>query len=59
MGIDGRIFPVCALDNRRKNKSDELNLEEKFFAIQAVTQASTVSCACVTRETASPASGSR
>ena len=34
MGIDGRIFPVSALDNRRKNKSDELDLEEKFFPIQ-------------------------
>ena len=33
-GIDGRIFPVSALDNRRKNKSDELDLEEKFFPIQ-------------------------
>ena len=34
MGIDGRIFPVSALDNRRKNKTDELDLEEKFFPIQ-------------------------
>ena len=34
MGIDGRIFPVSALDNRRKNKADELDLEEKFFPIQ-------------------------
>ena len=29
-GIDGRIFPVSALENRRKAKSDELQLEEKF-----------------------------
>ena len=28
MGIDGRIFPVSALENRRKAKSDELQLEE-------------------------------
>jgi hypothetical protein len=34
MGIDGRIFPVSALENRRKNQSDELNLEDKFFPIQ-------------------------
>jgi hypothetical protein len=31
MGIDGRIFPVSALENRRKVKEDELALEEKFF----------------------------
>ena len=34
MGIDGRIFPVSALDNRRKAKTDELQLEEKFYPIQ-------------------------
>ena len=34
MGIDGRIFPVSALANRRKNQTDELDLEEKFFPIQ-------------------------
>jgi hypothetical protein len=34
MGIDGRIFPVSALDNRRKAKADELQLEEKFYPIQ-------------------------
>ena len=34
MGIDGRIFPVSALDNRRKAKPDELQLEEKFYPIQ-------------------------
>ena len=34
MGIDGRIFPVSALENRRKAKTDELQLEEKFCPIQ-------------------------
>ena len=34
MGIDGRIFPVSALDHRRKAKADELQLEEKFYPIQ-------------------------
>lgn len=34
MGIDGRIFPVSALENRRKPKADELQLEEKFYPIQ-------------------------
>ena len=34
MGIDGRIWPVSALENRRKAKADELQLEEKFFPIQ-------------------------
>ena len=34
MGIDGRIFPVSALENRRKAKADELQLEEKFYPIQ-------------------------
>jgi hypothetical protein len=33
-GHRGRIFPVSALDNRRKTKTDELDLEEKFFPIQ-------------------------
>ncbi len=33
-GIDGRIFPVSALDNRRKSTADELQLEEKFYPIQ-------------------------
>ncbi len=31
MGIDGRIFPVSALENRRKTKDGELGLEEKFY----------------------------
>lgn len=31
MGIDGRIFPVSVLDNRRKAKADELQLEERFY----------------------------
>ena len=30
MGIDGRIFPVSALENRRKAKADELQLGEVF-----------------------------
>ena len=34
MGIDGRIFPVSALDNRRKAKADELQLEERWYPIQ-------------------------
>ena len=34
MGIDGRIFPVSALENRRRAKADELQLEEKFYPIQ-------------------------
>ena len=34
MGIDGRIFPVSALDNVRKPGVDELPLEERFFAMQ-------------------------
>ena len=34
MGIDGRIFPVSALENRRKATADELQLEEKFYPIQ-------------------------
>lgn len=34
MGIDGRIFPVSALDGRRKPKQDELLLEDRFYPIQ-------------------------
>jgi len=34
MGIDGRIFPVSAIDNVRKAGTDELALEEKWFPIQ-------------------------
>ena len=34
MGIDGRIFPVSAFENRRKAKTDELQFEEKFYPIQ-------------------------
>ena len=34
MGIDGRIFPVSALENRRKTKDGELELKEKFYPIQ-------------------------
>ncbi len=33
-GIDGRIFPVSALDNVRKAGTDELALEERFFPMQ-------------------------
>ena len=33
-GIDGRIFPVSALDQVRKNEADELNLSERFYAMQ-------------------------
>src|ERR1039458_4075376 len=33
-GIDGRIFPVSALDNVREAGSDELALEERFYAMQ-------------------------
>ena len=33
-GIDGRIFPVSALDNVRKAGTDELALEERFYAMQ-------------------------
>jgi hypothetical protein len=33
-GIDGRIFPVSALDSVRKAEADELALEEKFYAVQ-------------------------
>ena len=34
MGLDGRIFPVSALEGRRKPGADELALEEKFYPIQ-------------------------
>src|SRR5205809_2605214 len=33
-GIDGRIFPVSALDNVRVAESDELALQERFYALQ-------------------------
>jgi site-specific DNA-methyltransferase (adenine-specific) len=33
-GIDGRIFPVTALDNVREAGADELALEERFYAMQ-------------------------
>ena len=33
-GIDGRIFPVSALDQVRKAGADELNLSERFYAMQ-------------------------
>ncbi len=33
-GIDGRIFPVSALDNIRRPDADELDLQEKFVPIQ-------------------------
>ena len=32
--IDGRIFPVSALDHRRKAKADELQLEDRWYPIQ-------------------------
>jgi len=34
MGIDGRIFPVSAVDNVRKPKEDELALHERWYPIQ-------------------------
>ena len=34
MGIDGRIFPVSAMDNVRMAGADELALEERWFPIQ-------------------------
>ena len=40
-GIDGRIFPVSALENRRKAKDDELQLEEKYYPIQVKQTAKT------------------
>ncbi|MBA3572383.1 MAG: restriction endonuclease [Pyrinomonadaceae bacterium] len=33
-GIDGRIFPVSALDNVKEADPDELKLEERFYAMQ-------------------------
>jgi adenine specific DNA methylase Mod len=33
-GIDGRIFPVSALDNVKEAGADELQLEERFYALQ-------------------------
>src|SRR5205085_306023 len=30
MGIDGRIFPVSAIENVRKPKADELQLQERW-----------------------------
>jgi DNA modification methylase len=33
-GIDGRIFPVSALDNVREAEADELALEERFYPMQ-------------------------
>ena len=33
-GIDGRIFPVSALDNVKETGPDELRLEERFYAMQ-------------------------
>jgi len=33
-GIDGRIFPVTALDNVREAGADELALQEHFYAMQ-------------------------
>ncbi len=34
MGVDGRIYPVSAVEHRRKATSDELQLEEKWYPIQ-------------------------
>lgn len=34
MGIDGRIFPVSALENVRETSDDELALHERFYALQ-------------------------
>ncbi|MGA2540968.1 MAG: DNA methyltransferase [Verrucomicrobiota bacterium] len=33
-GIDGRIFPVSALDGPRQSSVDELPLDERFYAMQ-------------------------
>jgi DNA modification methylase len=33
-GIDGRIFPVSALDSRREAGADELALHERFYPVQ-------------------------
>jgi DNA modification methylase len=34
MGIDGRIYPVSAVDNVRKPKEGELELQERWYPIQ-------------------------
>ena len=34
MGVDGRIYPVSALEGRRKAGADELSLEERWYPIQ-------------------------
>jgi DNA modification methylase len=34
MGVDGRIYPVSALEGRRKTGADELSLEERWYPIQ-------------------------
>ena len=34
MGVDGRIYPVSALEGRRKTGPDELSLEERWYPIQ-------------------------
>jgi DNA modification methylase len=34
MGVDGRIYPVSAVENRRKTGTDELSLEERWYPIQ-------------------------
>jgi hypothetical protein len=33
-GIDGRIYPVSALEHRRKPQAGELALEERWYPIQ-------------------------
>ena len=34
IGIDGRIFPISALDNVRETPDDELAFHERFYALQ-------------------------
>ena len=34
MGVDGRIYPVSAIEGRRKAGADELSLEERWYPIQ-------------------------
>jgi hypothetical protein len=34
MGVDGRIYPVSAVEGRRKTGVDELSLEERWYPIQ-------------------------
>ena len=34
MGVDGRIYPVSAVEGRRKTGADELSLEERWYPIQ-------------------------